>query len=748
MGLCRDGRRLAVGIDLRDARDAVRQVAFEWNVDELEEVLKDVGFEQVEVQARYRDRRAVRWTFLALRAGRRDYVPIKIEDADLGILELEASRHRRQGRKEQAREAIKPERRQSVAVRSQEATEVRGKGAKGAVAEAGHSGPESPRDPFEDLLTLEGNVATGSEAGDNPMIGNKRQAAAVAPVAKKPKQPRLALPPGATVISNDGRGNCPAADVAQALTSHGGKQVSHRGVRRAMTKWMREQASHLQPLWDGRDTSDQPCQQSFAEYLSDVEAVGSWCVNLEVYAMSRGLPANLLVLDFDSETTFKFASQADSDPFIVLKFSSKHYEWIKCSPEALVDIWCHAAVGNTAGGRGGGFMCIDTASETSVAAVAPAAGVLEGGRTPRMVIDTASSGGSGASLSLHCLWRLHGGHMVFDDLSAVGSGLPSAAGPSSSLAGDLDSVRAHRPSRSWPTPADLRSLSSASSTRPAVLPPRRRLRSKTNHWVSLSAVAKAGADVEVPVEAEPLLELSVPEHLGYQPKRSKYRVGAVVRWPCPLCPMVIETTSPDTLQKRRYDHCHRQHGGQGLPGMKRVNFDAFRTLGPDEPEDWRCPLCNWGLPVGTRGGMTSKTFAAAKERHRKAKRRHISRQEYLAKIKARGARKPAHRMRARVRLLNAGVAKRQKEGLAAIPLDPFPAWSCMKCGMCTRVAKRRQLHERHCHAYDKSILEGVRARHRESYEEAKTLGHGVDPDLLTQLYVNADLAMGGDGQLS
>ena len=72
----------------------------------------------------------------------------------------------------------------------------------------------------------------------------------------------------------------------------------------------------------------------------------------------------------------------------------------------------------------------------------------------------------------------------------------------------------------------------------------------------------------------------------------------------------------------------------------------------------------------------------------------------------------------------------------------------MKCGMCTRVAKRRQLHERHCHAYDKSILEGVRARHRESYEEAKTLGHGVDPDLLTQLYVNADLAMGGDGQLS
>ena len=201
MGLYHDGKRLAVRIDPRDPRNAarqglwhLRQVPFDWHVDELEEVLKDVGFEQVEVQARYRDRRTVRWNFLALRADRRDYVPIKIEDADLGILELEASRHRRQGRKEQAREAIKPERRQSVAVRSQEAAEFRGKGAgkgaKGAVAEAGHSGPESPRDPFDDLIILDGDVATEGEAGDNPMIGNKRQAAAVAPVAKKPKQPR------------------------------------------------------------------------------------------------------------------------------------------------------------------------------------------------------------------------------------------------------------------------------------------------------------------------------------------------------------------------------------------------------------------------------------------------------------------------------------------------------------------------------------------------------------------------------
>ena len=34
------------------------------------------------------------------------------------------------------------------------------------------------------------------------------------------------------------------------------------------------------------------------------------------------------------------------------------------------------------------------------------------------------------------------------------------------------------------------------------------------------------------------------------------------------------------------------------------------------------------------------------------------------------------------------------------------------------------------------------------FQEAKTLDHGVDPALLLQMYVSADLAMGGDGQPS
>ena len=76
-----------------------------------------------------------------------------------------------------------------------------------------------------------------------------------------------------------------------------------------------------------------------------------------------------------------------------------------------------------------------------------------------------------------------------------------------------------------------------------------------------------------------------------------------------------------TLRKRRYTHCQRYHAGQGLPGARRISFDAFRVLGPEEPDDWRCPMCDWGLPKGTRGNTSEETLAAAKEHHRKTKHR-------------------------------------------------------------------------------------------------------------------------------
>ena len=184
---------------------------------------------------------------------------------------------------------------------------------------------------------------------------------------KKARQP-LKLPTGSVIEKNEGQGNCLPAAIAQALSDFTGKPRSHRGVRRSMVEWMRAHSLHLQPLWDQRNVQDELTTCSFEEYLSQVEQVNAYCGFLEVYALSKGLPANILVIDETAGHHIRFASQSDADPFIVLRFVAKHYEWVRCDPAALVEIWTGAATGKTVGGRGGGpaDVCLASAADSSL----------------------------------------------------------------------------------------------------------------------------------------------------------------------------------------------------------------------------------------------------------------------------------------------------------------------------------------------------------------------------------------------
>ena len=545
---------------------------------------------------------------------------VETDDEFLGTLELEASRHRRQGRKEQG-QAIRPERRQSVVAKSPDAPTTRskgsGKGATGAAAESPFGVVDVERDPFDDLLSLSDDPAGAEATDDNQMMGNKRPGTATAPVAKKPKQPKMELPSGATVVSNEGGGNCLPAAVAQALTSHNGKLVSHRGVRRAMTHWMREQARHLQPLWDGRDTNDQPCHLSFSDYLSAVEAVGSWCGNLEVYALSRGLPANLLILDFDSETTIKFASQADSDPFVVLKYSGRHYEWIQCSPEALVDIWCHAAVGTTTGGRGGGFMQIDSASETSGPQARPSRMVIapasdagsrttRGGRTQRVVIDAASSTGSlRASSTRHARdpcaaassSSATGGHMVLDEASTDGlMQIPPASEASGS------STKRRR--GGCLSAAEVRHLR------------RDAPRSSVHSWSKKPASSTAtDQDLDGCFDAA---EAPPPPKT---PARDR-----IVTFQCDLCPFRIQ--GPHRLvATRKHKHNVRYHEGQGNhPRSAPYLIGPMRSI--SGAVGWKCPLCKKGASAAPWGELSETTRQRQKAMHRATTHPHVTKKNW------------------------------------------------------------------------------------------------------------------------
>ena len=116
-----------------------------------------------------------------------------------------------------------------------------------------------------------------------------------------------------------------------------------------------EAASSL-PRWDGLSPDGTNLDGTCLDYLGLLEKVGAWCGNLEWYSLAKGLPLNLLVLDYNFGQYIKFPAASDVDPFVVLKFSAGHYEWVNCDSVGLVELWQQATVGSTSGGRGGGFM--------------------------------------------------------------------------------------------------------------------------------------------------------------------------------------------------------------------------------------------------------------------------------------------------------------------------------------------------------------------------------------------------------
>ena len=756
-GLHCGGDRLAVRLDQLDPRILPQKTAWhlrgarqDWLCDDVEAVLSSAGFSEVTIEAKLLRRGQPVWEFRGLRQDFRDFVPIELE-ADEGDIEgdlvLEAARVQRR-RKQGDAKALPSER-----VAKFGAVDV-AELVKKVAAPKRRSRFARPKEDAAAAEALEDMDIDGDAADEGKEVGQKRRQAEQGgdkgdSVSSEPAPKRVSksvvLPEGAVAHSNAGGGDCLFHCLADVLTSVTKKRRGHRAVRASIASWMEAHVELLEPHWDHIAPDGSVATGSFVDYCKQIREAGSWAGWLELFAAGVAQDLNILLLC--PEHTVKFPARNEQGHFAVFKYEGGHYEVVTMPEATIAQLWLAAETAKPAGGRGGGARSKVSSLHLSefdddCSADAPV------GDSPRR-----------AASSLHL--SAFSNH---DSLPAVGTG-----GLQDGLALS-EFASTTRPRRSWPTAADLRSLSSAASERPAVLPPRRRLRSKSKQWVSLSALASAGTGDVVTLEnQEPgsPVAASPPKPQEPRPRKSKYRVGDVARWPCPLCPMVIENKSVGSLCKLRYTHCHRHHGGQGLPGARRVSLDAFRVLKPDEPDDWRCPLCDWGLPKGTRGTVSEVTLATAKDQHRTAKHRGVSKKEYDGKLKVRGMRKAVHVMKFRVRCLNANMAKRQRDGVASIKgwtsfkwpqvvtnrskrrrFSLTQGWSCVHCGMCTRVASCRESHVPHCQKWDRSKLVGQRARLWEAFKEATTLDHGVEPEMLRQMFVNADLAMGGDGQPS
>ncbi|CAE7807885.1 Otud1 [Symbiodinium sp. CCMP2456] len=255
-----------------------------------------------------------------------------------------------------------------------------------------------------------------------------------------------------------------------------------------------------------------------------------------------------------------------------------------------------------------------------------------------------------------------------------------------------------------------------------------------------------------------------PPLSGPAPRRfSKYREQQGFRWQCELCPFATVKSSCAAMCKARYMHCTWSHQGQGFPGARAMRLDVFQQLSEGAEFDWNCPLCNWGIPLGQRGRVSAAAFGTGRERHRAKHHRHLDRKAYMKRCKAQGLRRPEFLMRARVRMLNAGMAKRARDMGDELEQNwrafqwPYvlfqrttkryklcvkTAWRCKACGLCTRVKRDRAQHGGRCGmgcgnlAYHRAKLEKDRAK-------ARTFHRGMDDALLAQVFDSAHLALGG-----
>eukprot|EP00439_Symbiodinium_sp_Y106_P023954 s1179_g2.t3 len=267
-----------------------------------------------------------------------------------------------------------------------------------------------------------------------------------------------------------------------------------------------------------------------------------------------------------------------------------------------------------------------------------------------------------------------------------------------------------------------------------------------------------GRDTELDdAEEQPGKKQRRMNHLARQP-------DGTYREPCSYCAHVFVSDSSVKLSHLRYNH--HQRWRKDLPktqgrGLRR-DFE-MRELRPEEPADWRCPMCTVGVPLHFVAKVSKAVFAEVREEHRRRAHRHVSRAAYAVKLKAAALRKPAERMKCRARMLNRHRARIGKHTTAdaARPLPgnfvafTWPqvlrrkaasksgkwrltlattAWRCRSCMGCWRHARVAVAHK--C----ADVVDRQRARAagiRKARKLAASIEHGIDPAIQAQTFDSA-----------
>ena len=640
------GTKLAVRLDALDPRIIpkkggweLRGALVEWHLVDIQSLLEQSGFSEVEVQSRTHRRGGHVWRFQAVRPDFREFVPIELVSDDGAELVCEASRC---GPKRVRREIqpVRPERTQSF--RPAPLADFIRTAAPKALPKKPDLSLQKPKPGSAPPMDVDDDDAADDDPGDaaDAVVSAKRALPGAevsgpgAAGAKKPKS--MPFPPTVQIIANKGGGDCLFYAIAQAVSEVECSKVGHRQVRAALADWEVSNSDVLSPHWDGLGPDSKDLRAAgFSAYCDAIRKQGSWGGYLEVFATSVAHGLNILVLCRDAVHKFP-ANAQDRGHYIVLKYDAAHYEYVRMESKDIATLWLTAVVPDFKGRRGAGldFGAYEAGSSAGSASTR--------GRGRGLAVASASLGRGGPALDF----------AAYEAGSSARS--VSSGGRGRGLAFSRYAASGTSQASGAPVCKGSKGFCGAFS-RPASSCSSGACPDSTVAWTA--ATVRGAAEVAEPAFAVAPAEPAMPKF----PSKYFVRPG-LYRSKCDLCPFVKETDSARYAGMYLHQHRKFHHGGAGCPGPRKVVYGVGR-LKAGEVAAWRCPVagCRFGITWPRMASLGSRTTVCKhKLAHRLAKHPDLSVVQYRA---LGAARSPAVGARARVRVLNRFAERHLREDI-------------------------------------------------------------------------------------
>ena len=336
-----------------------------WDLENVTETLKQIGFLDIDILSKQRQRGGAAWIFRALRPDDRDQLQLHFDEENnepaLDLFIVKQAKIKKQG----TISPLRPEKNMIFAVPDDPSKgKGKGKGKKGK-GRVSSTPPTDGSPPSSPMRNLDSDQMSDDDFKDkqsdcekmvsDPLQGSKRKPSQTTSPTKKlsPQHKRSrqqALPSGVRRVPNPGEGNCLFHALAQAETKPG-KIRSHRQLRAFLHAYLKKHQTKFDEFWDHVGPDDKPMTGDFSDYLKAIGKDKAWGGYLELAAYAEATNKPVLVVHPKDNVVHSFNASSHNEA-VCLVFENQHYELLLTQDCDLQTIWQRAEDGGHTGHRG------------------------------------------------------------------------------------------------------------------------------------------------------------------------------------------------------------------------------------------------------------------------------------------------------------------------------------------------------------------------------------------------------------